>query len=115
MSPYSSEMHMKNQPSSVSICHLLLIPGPTNFLQGYIVPEMKRWYQWLEKRGATDNPSDTTMVGMLKRFRYLRDDVRERLKKKLPAYAVPSVLVPLSRFPLNPNGKIDKPALPFPE
>lgn len=106
---------MKNQPSSVSICHLLLIPGPTNFLQGYIVPEMKRWYQWLEERGATDNPSDTTMVGMLKRFRYLRDDVREHLKKKLPAYAVPSVLVPLSRFPLNPNGKIDKPALPFPE
>lgn len=42
MSPYSSEMHMKNQPSSVSICHLLLIPGPTNFLQGYIVPEIKR-------------------------------------------------------------------------
>lgn len=41
------------------------------------------------------------MVGMFKRFRYLRDDVREHLKKKLPAYAVPSVL--------------DKPALPFPE
>lgn len=52
---------------------------------------------------------------MLKRFKYLRDDVREHLKKKLPAYAVPSVLVPLSRFPLNPNGKIDRPALPFPE
>lgn len=84
-------------------------------LVSYIVPEMKRWYQWLEERGATDNPNDTTMVGMLKRFRYLRDDVREHFKKKLPAYAVPSVLVPLSRFPLNPNGKIDKPALPFPE
>ena len=55
------------------------------------------------------------MVGMLKRFRYLRDDVGEHLKKKPQAYVVPSVLVPLSRVPLNPNGTIDKPALPFPE
>jgi L-aminoadipate-semialdehyde dehydrogenase len=84
-------------------------------LVSYIVPEMKRWYQWLEERGAQDNDTDTSMVGMLKRFKYLRDDVREHLKKKLPAYAVPSVLVPLIRFPLNPNGKIDRPALPFPE
>ena len=76
---------------------------------------MKRWYQWLKERGATDNPSDTTMAGMLKRFRYLRDDAREHLKEKLPTYAVPSILVPLSRFPFNPNGKIDKFALPFPE
>ena len=76
---------------------------------------MKRWYNWLEERGTTDSSTDTSLVGMLKRFKYLRDDIREHLKKKLPAYAVPSVLVPLSRFPLNPNGKIDRPALPFPE
>ncbi|KAF2639257.1 large subunit of L-aminoadipate-semialdehyde dehydrogenase [Massarina eburnea CBS 473.64] len=83
---------------------------------GYIVPEMKRWFQWLEERGVTDSiTEDTSMVAMLKRFKFLRDDVREHLKKKLPAYAVPSVIVPLIRFPLNPNGKIDRPALPFPE
>ncbi len=84
---------------------------------GYIVPEMKRWYDWLEERGAKDSASteDTSMVTLLKRFKYLRDDVREHLKKKLPAYAVPSVIVPLIRFPLNPNGKIDRPALPHPE
>ncbi|CAO2651210.1 Nn.00g095070.m01.CDS01 [Neocucurbitaria sp. VM-36] len=86
-------------------------------LVSYIVPEMKRWYDWLEERGAKDNNSveDTSLVTLLKRFKYLRDDVREHLKKKLPAYAVPSVIVPLIRFPLNPNGKIDRPALPFPE
>lgn len=78
---------------------------------------MKRWYDWLEERGAKENSSveDTSMVTLLKRFKYLRDDVREHLKKKLPAYAVPSVIVPLIRFPLNPNGKIDRPALPYPE
>jgi L-aminoadipate-semialdehyde dehydrogenase len=84
-------------------------------LVSYIVPEMKRWYQWLEERGAQDNPNDTSMVGLLKRFKYLRDDVRQHLKKKLPAYAIPSVIIPLIRFPLNPNGKIDRPALPYPE
>ncbi|KAI5376061.1 hypothetical protein CUC08_Gglean007375 [Alternaria sp. MG1] len=86
-------------------------------LVSYIVPEMKRWYDWLEERGAKDSDSadDTSMVTLLKRFKYLRDDVREHLKKKLPAYAVPSIIVPLIRFPLNPNGKIDRPALPFPE
>lgn len=78
---------------------------------------MKRWYDWLKERGSEDTASteDTSMVTLLKRFKYLRDDVREHLKKKLPAYAVPSVVVPLIRFPLNPNGKIDRPALPYPE
>ncbi|KAG9087339.1 large subunit of alpha-aminoadipate reductase, partial [Ceratobasidium sp. UAMH 11750] len=42
-------------------------------------------------------------------------NVREHLKKKLPSYSVPSLFVPLNRMPLNPNGKIDKPALPFPD
>ena len=41
--------------------------------------------------------------------------MKAHLKQKLPHYAVPTVFVPLSRMPLNPNGKIDKPALPFPE
>jgi L-aminoadipate-semialdehyde dehydrogenase len=86
-------------------------------IPGYIVPEMKRWYDWLKERGTEENASveDTSLVSLLKRFKYLRDDVREHLKKKLPAYAVPSVIVPLIRFPLNPNGKIDRPALPYPE
>ncbi|KZM18946.1 L-2-aminoadipate reductase [Ascochyta rabiei] len=85
-------------------------------LVSYIVPEMKRWHDWLEERGANvPSTEETDMVAMLKRFKYLRDDVREHLKKKLPAYAVPSVIVPMLRFPLNPNGKIDRPALPFPE
>ncbi|KAG8885369.1 large subunit of alpha-aminoadipate reductase [Tulasnella sp. 331] len=42
-------------------------------------------------------------------------DIREYLKTKLPSYSVPTVFVPLRRMPLNPNGKIDKPALPFPD
>ncbi len=37
--------------------------------------------------------------------------LREHLKARLPAYMVPSLLVPLERLPLNANGKIDRQAL----
>ncbi|GAA6012736.1 hypothetical protein JCM10207_005345 [Rhodosporidiobolus poonsookiae] len=51
----------------------------------------------------------------LRRYRKLIKNIREYLKTKLPSYSVPSVIVPLARMPLNPNGKVDKPALPFPD
>ena len=49
------------------------------------------------------------------RHRLLIKDIREYLKQKLPTYSVPTLFVPLAKMPLNPNGKIDKPALPFPD
>lgn len=70
---------------------------------------------------AGDADSDDTldlkkeMIRGVKRYRRLIRDVREYLKKRLPSHAVPAVYFPLSKLPLNPNGKIDKPALPFPD
>ena len=84
-------------------------------LVSYIVPELKEWPAWLAARELKDSPEDDTMVGMLKRFRPLQDDVRSHLKGKLPSYAVPTHFIPLPKLPLNPNGKVDKPALPFPD
>ena len=84
-------------------------------LVSYIVPEINAWSSWIRERKLEDQPELEGMAGLLKRFRYLRDDAREYLKTKLPAYAVPSTIVPLMKMPLNPNGKIDKPALPFPD
>ncbi|OCF41103.1 L-aminoadipate-semialdehyde dehydrogenase [Kwoniella heveanensis CBS 569] len=57
----------------------------------------------------------TEMIKGVKRHRKLIKDIREYLKKKLPSYSVPAVYFPLRKLPLNPNGKIDKPALPFPD
>ncbi|KAF3481347.1 L-aminoadipate-semialdehyde dehydrogenase large subunit [Arthroderma uncinatum] len=84
-------------------------------LVSYIVPQMGKWSSWLEQKGLKDDTSAEGMVGMLTRFRPLRDDAREYLRGKLASYAVPTVIIPLRRMPLNPNGKIDKPALPFPD
>ena len=41
------------------------------------------------------------------------DVLKAHLKEKLPSYAIPSVFVKLAKFPLTPNGKIDKQKLPF--
>ncbi|KAI0336753.1 L-aminoadipate-semialdehyde dehydrogenase large subunit [Cubamyces sp. BRFM 1775] len=55
------------------------------------------------------------LVSGMRKYRRLIKEIREYLKKKLPSYSVPTLFVPLKRMPLNPNGKIDKPALPFPD
>ncbi|KAL4254322.1 ATP-dependent AMP-binding enzyme family protein [Abortiporus biennis] len=64
---------------------------------------------------ASDIGEEEGIVGGMKKYRRLIKDIREYLKKKLPSYSVPTLFVPLKRMPLNPNGKIDKPALPFPD
>lgn len=45
----------------------------------------------------------------------MQTEVREHLKGRLPTYAVPTTYIVLDKLPLNPNGKIDKPNLPFPD
>ena len=51
----------------------------------------------------------------LKPYVDLQQRAQEALKRRLPHYMVPSAFVKLDRFPLNPNGKIDKKALPEPD
>ncbi|MFZ1685775.1 MAG: amino acid adenylation domain-containing protein [Flavobacteriales bacterium] len=41
--------------------------------------------------------------------------LREQLRERLPEHMMPSAFVVMKEFPLNPNGKVDKKALPAPE
>jgi len=45
----------------------------------------------------------------------LASDLRKFLQTRLPDYMVPSVFVNLERFPLTPNGKVDRKGLPKPQ
>ncbi|KAI9715612.1 MAG: large subunit of alpha-aminoadipate reductase [Chrysothrix sp. TS-e1954] len=86
-------------------------------LVSYFVPEMAKWKEWLaqnSKHEVNGDTSDTSMAKMLQRFQPLRTEIRSYLKTKLADYAVPEVIIPMERFPLNPNGKIERSALPYP-
>lgn len=84
-------------------------------LVSYIVPQMKAWTKYLADKGKEDVQDDGSLGGRFERFRMLQQELKEYLQTKLPVYAVPSVIVPMKAMPLNPNGKIDKPKLPFPD
>lgn len=89
-----------------------------HILVSYYVPDLHMWREWHPKQTngtATPNTEGDPSVGQrLQIFSVLSNDIRERLKKKLPTYAVPTLFVPMLRLPLTPNGKVDKRALPVP-
>ena len=84
-------------------------------LVSYVVPQEDEWKRQLTLRNMEDQVDDGSFASRFQRFQLLRQDIQDYLKTKLPAYAVPSLIVPMKRMPLNPNGKIDKPKLPFPD
>lgn len=85
----------------------------------YIVPELNEWSQFLKANNFEDVDDEGTDIGptkvYFKRFRRMQTEVREHLKGRLPIYAVPTTYIVLNKLPLNPNGKVDKPNLPFPD
>ncbi|KAK3355197.1 hypothetical protein B0H65DRAFT_515791 [Neurospora tetraspora] len=88
-------------------------------LVSYIVPEHKEWLKWLEVRGLADVEDEGVEMGpvtvYLKKYRRMQAEIRDHLGARLPTYAVPNIYVVLKKMPLNPNGKVDKPNLPFPD
>ena len=63
-----------------------------------------------------DRPGDKRMVAYYTGRRIINASALiESLKTSLPDYMIPSAFVPLERFPLTPNSKVDRKALPAPE
>ncbi|MXS86019.1 hypothetical protein ABO04_08895 [Nitrosomonas sp. HPC101] len=64
-----------------------------------------------------DNPEDKQLVAYVVSTESVLDIevLRTHLKTSLPDYMVPSAFVFLDHFPLTPNGKLDRTALPAPD
>ena len=65
---------------------------------------------------ARTESGDTRLVGYVVLSSELEtSELRDYLKDRLPDYMVPNVLMVVDEFPLTPNGKLDRNALPSPE
>ncbi len=64
-----------------------------------------------------DTPGDKRLVSYLvsRNGPITSSELREFLRSKLPDYMMPAAFVTLPTLPLNPNGKVDRKALPKPE
>ncbi len=67
-----------------------------------------------------DDPQSQRLVAYLLVDEAMRDacdpqTLRSYLSNRLPEYMVPAAYVPLSHFPISPNGKLDRDALPMPD
>jgi natural product biosynthesis luciferase-like monooxygenase protein len=64
-----------------------------------------------------DTPNDVRIVAYLRLKGVAPSDaaLRAHVREKLPDYMMPAHFVPLSKFPLTPNAKVDRSRLPRPE
>jgi acetyltransferase-like isoleucine patch superfamily enzyme len=62
-----------------------------------------------------DNPATQRLVAYVTPASVRPREIIAALRRELPEYSVPSTVVPLAKMPLNPNGKVDRRALPPPE
>lgn len=57
--------------------------------------------------------ADPIVKGLVE-FSDLIKDLKTFLKKRLASYSIPTLVIPMTKLPLNPNGKVDKPKLQLP-
>ena len=65
-------------------------------------------------QGAVDEPQLVAYCKVGPETELTAEDLRQFLSQRLPAYMLPTVYVVLAEFPLTPNGKLDRNALPEP-
>ncbi|KAH3680804.1 hypothetical protein WICMUC_000155 [Wickerhamomyces mucosus] len=84
-------------------------------LISYIVPksDAPNFQDFVSSIDELEDQNDQVVAGLVGN-RLLIKDIKQFLKKRLASYAIPTIIIPFQKLPLNPNGKVDKPKLPFP-
>ncbi|HMF57480.1 MAG TPA: amino acid adenylation domain-containing protein [Pyrinomonadaceae bacterium] len=75
------------------------------------------WVRSAVVMAREDEPGDKRLVAYLvtdEEQRAATQELRERLKRRLPEYMIPASFIFLEEMPLTPNGKVDRCALPPP-
>ena len=57
--------------------------------------------------------TDPIVKGLVQYGKLIKD-LKLHLKKRLASYSIPTLIIPMTKLPLNPNGKVDKPKLQLP-
>ncbi|HEU4329130.1 MAG TPA: amino acid adenylation domain-containing protein [Roseiflexaceae bacterium] len=84
-------------------------PGGEKRLVAYIVPAQK------PESASSKDTKDTNGSGHEQpELKTQNSTLRTYLRERLPEYMVPSAFVAMEAFPLTPNGKLDRRALPVP-
>ncbi len=80
-------------------------------------PDNQRLVAYLvaKREQAQDAVDSVDAAAGQAQVRPLHSELRSFLQQRLPEYMVPSIFVLLEAFPLTPNGKVDRRALPDPE
>ncbi len=89
------------------------VSGRPGYINAWFRPADSTAVNGLVRAGRDAGVANDPMQGRLQRS--LVPELRDSLKKRLPDYMVPGVYAVLDAFPLTPNGKVDRKALPVPD
>lgn len=85
-------------------------PLLVTFLVPKLVDELKKFKT---VSAEIEKITDPIVKGLVE-FGELIKDLKLHLKKRLASYSIPTLVIPMTKLPLNPNGKVDKPKLQLP-
>ncbi len=115
---FDSQKILKKESDNLQICKSCLLPETYPDISFDDKGVCNYCNTALEKsnKGISNAASDRYMCSYIKNDGIISNkEIRSNLAKFLPDYMIPSYFIQMDAFPLTPNGKIDRKALPEPE
>jgi SAM-dependent methyltransferase/acyl carrier protein len=104
---YETEVSWSMESGNEAFCDVLFRRKPVSY-EPLLPTSVSKPVSTASLAAYGNNPLKTKLISALV------SQLQSSLKAKLPDYMIPTVYVPLESFPLTPNGKLDRKALPAP-